>query len=97
MKKIIILFISVFLSVMNLMSVAEIVSTEVAKEVADNFLLLDNDWHHKTDATIQLIIQPVVGLLCRHNRRRRLSLVTILPVSLLLPSLCANYWILMPK
>ena len=34
---------------------AEVISTEVAKQTANTFLTLDNEWHGETDACIQLV------------------------------------------
>ncbi|MBO7318332.1 MAG: thiol protease/hemagglutinin PrtT [Bacteroidales bacterium] len=55
MKKIFTLFAAAVLSVMCMTLSAEVVTTEVAKQTADNFLALDNEWHGATDAEVRLV------------------------------------------
>ena len=54
MKKIFTLFAAAVVSVMCMTLSAEVVTTEMAKQTADNFLALDNEWHGATDAQVRL-------------------------------------------
>lgn len=55
MKRVCILILTILCSVMSYMSVAEVITADIAKETADKFLSLDKEWHYATDAHVQLI------------------------------------------
>ena len=55
MKKIFTLFAAAVVSVMCMTLSAEVVTTEVAKQTADNFLALDNEWHGIDEANVRLV------------------------------------------
>ena len=55
MKKIFTLLAAAVVSVMCMYLSAAVVTTEVAKQTADNFLALDNEWHGATDAQVRLV------------------------------------------
>lgn len=55
MKKIFTLFAAAVVSVMCMTLSAEVITPEVAKLTADNFLALDNEWHGATNGQVQLV------------------------------------------
>ena len=55
MKRITALFTAILFSAISISITAETITTAIAKETADSFLALDNEWHHKTDANIRLV------------------------------------------
>ena len=55
LKKIYLLCSLIFASVLYQPLSAEVISAEVAKQTANNFLSLDNEWHGATDANIRLV------------------------------------------
>ncbi|MBR5844162.1 MAG: C10 family peptidase [Bacteroidaceae bacterium] len=55
MKKIFTLFAAAVVSVMCMNLSAAVVTTEMAKQTADNFLALDNEWHGADDAQVRLV------------------------------------------
>ena len=55
MKKIFTLFAAAGVSVMCMTLSAEVVTTEVAKQTADNLLALDSEWHGMNDADVRLV------------------------------------------
>ena len=55
MKKIFTLFAAAVVSVMCMTLSAEVVTTEVAKQTADNLLALDSEWHGMNDADVRLV------------------------------------------
>lgn len=55
MKKSTTLFIAFLISAISLICPAEVITADVAKETADNFIALDNEWHHDNDAKIDLV------------------------------------------
>ena len=55
MKKIFTLLAAAVVSVMCMNLSAAVVTTEMAKQTADNFLALDNEWHGATDAQVRLV------------------------------------------
>ncbi len=55
MKKINAIFIFIFIMLISLQGRAEIITQETAKETADSFLSLDNEWHGINEASIRLI------------------------------------------
>ena len=55
MKKITTLFLAALCSLVGILSRAEVITADIAKETADIFLSLDNEWHSATDANIKLI------------------------------------------
>lgn len=57
MKRVISLFVVIFVSAIGLVSSAEVITSVAAKEAADCFLSLDDEWHCNTDAYVRLIEQ----------------------------------------
>ena len=55
MKKIIVSVTTILLSVFLLNVEAEVISQELAKQTADNFLSLDEEWQGEGDATLRLV------------------------------------------
>ncbi|MBP3672142.1 MAG: leucine-rich repeat protein [Bacteroidaceae bacterium] len=55
MKRNATLFLVILCSLVNLISRAEVITTDIAKETADNFLSLDKEWHYATEADVQLV------------------------------------------
>ncbi|MBQ6939393.1 MAG: Spi family protease inhibitor, partial [Muribaculaceae bacterium] len=55
MKRVRILFLTILCSVMSFISMAEVITADIAKETADNFLSLDKEWHCATEADVQLV------------------------------------------
>ena len=55
MKKIFTLLAAAVVSVMCMNLSAAVVTTEMAKQTADNFLALDNEWHGADDAQVRLV------------------------------------------
>ena len=57
MKRATALFTAIFISLMSIFVSAEIITSSIAKETADSFLSLDNEWHHNTEASVRLVEQ----------------------------------------
>ncbi|MBR3951971.1 MAG: thiol protease/hemagglutinin PrtT [Bacteroidaceae bacterium] len=55
MKKLFTLFLATIVLSSAMMLRAEVISSEVAKQTADNYLMLDDEWRGAVDATVQLI------------------------------------------
>lgn len=55
MKKLFTLISAIFISAIALTTSAEVITKEIARQTADLFLSLDNEWHGTTDADVQLI------------------------------------------
>lgn len=55
MSRITTLLIATLLATTNFIGSAKEITYEIAKETADNFLSLDNEWHNTTDAKVQLV------------------------------------------
>lgn len=55
LKKISVLILFTIASVLCTPLLAEVVSTEHARQIANTFLTLDNEWHGENDATIRLV------------------------------------------
>lgn len=57
MKRATALFTVMLISAMSIFASAEVITSSMAKETADSFLSLDNEWHNTTDAKVQLVEQ----------------------------------------
>ena len=55
MKKFFTLSLTAIMVLSTMMLQAEVVSPEVAKQTADNYLMLDNEWRGADDATVRLV------------------------------------------
>ena len=57
MKRATALFTVMLISAICIFASAEVITSSIAKETADSFLSLDNEWHNTTDANVQLVEQ----------------------------------------
>ena len=55
MKKLLSLITAILIAACSLTISAEIISSRIAQEAANNFLALDNEWHGATDANVKLV------------------------------------------
>ena len=55
MKKLLSLITAILIAACSLSISAEIISSRIAQEAANNFLALDNEWHGATDANVKLV------------------------------------------